>query len=327
MRLHYHVPGLVRPGARIAVVGEAPGKDEAAKREPFVGPSGKLLDHLLTKAGIPRSMVTLTNVLKCHPKENRLPTDLPMAIDACHEIIDRDVRDAAVIVGLGNVPLRAFTGKDRISTRRGSVYALPDGRPYVATLHPAFLIRSKFAQGAESGEAGGDKKVVPREVVIADLAKARRILDGEPWPVPERFALTPTSTDLSRFRDRLYAPEAFVAVDIETTRARPIDAVPLIISFTLPDYWTVTVSFEEDLDFIADALASPTPKVPHGGIFDVIVLRNCGFRVNAYDYDTLYMHHLLYAELPHNLGFVASVHTMLPAWKGMRKEVEEVWEK
>lgn len=64
----------VRPEGRldskIALVGEAPGADEARIGKPFQGQSGKLLNQLLQKAGISRADCYLDNVFPHRPPNN-----------------------------------------------------------------------------------------------------------------------------------------------------------------------------------------------------------------------------------------------------------------
>src|SRR5438034_8960089 len=69
----HFVPGEGSPGARIVIVGEAPGASEDKAGRPFVGRAGKLLDELLGEAGIARADVFITNVLKARPPGHRDP--------------------------------------------------------------------------------------------------------------------------------------------------------------------------------------------------------------------------------------------------------------
>ena len=65
--------GVGDPHARVMFIGEAPGKNEDLKGEPFVGAAGKFLDELLAHAGLERAEVYIANVLKCRPPGNRDP--------------------------------------------------------------------------------------------------------------------------------------------------------------------------------------------------------------------------------------------------------------
>src|SRR5918912_2742970 len=69
------VPGEGQLAAKIMFIGEAPGKSEDEKGRPFVGAAGKVLDNMLKKAGIERSQVFITNVVKCRPPNNMVPEE------------------------------------------------------------------------------------------------------------------------------------------------------------------------------------------------------------------------------------------------------------
>lgn len=70
----YHaVPGKGDPDAKVMLIGEAPGKQEALRGEPFVGAAGRMLDELLASVGLQREQIYITNILKDRPPENRAP--------------------------------------------------------------------------------------------------------------------------------------------------------------------------------------------------------------------------------------------------------------
>jgi DNA polymerase len=83
------VPGEGNLDAAIMLIGEAPGYWEDVKGRPFVGAAGKLLDEALSKIGISRREVYITNVVKCRPPENRDP--LPSEIETCTPYLDRQI--------------------------------------------------------------------------------------------------------------------------------------------------------------------------------------------------------------------------------------------
>ncbi|MEK7463866.1 MAG: uracil-DNA glycosylase [Patescibacteria group bacterium] len=91
--------------ARIMFVGEAPGKNEALTGRPFCGAAGKVLDELLTSAGIDRKDVYVTNIVKDRPPENRDP--LPEEIEAYGGFLDRQIEilQPEVIATLGRYAL------------------------------------------------------------------------------------------------------------------------------------------------------------------------------------------------------------------------------
>ena len=148
-------------------VGEAPGRDEDAQGEPFVGRAGKLLDMMIAALGMKRDTVFVANVLKCRPPDNRDP--LPGEIEMCEAYLHRQLAliQPKVIVALGRVSAQALlkTG-DALGTLRGAAHRYgPAGIPLVVTYHPAYLLRSPeqkskawddlwLAKGIAEAEAG-----------------------------------------------------------------------------------------------------------------------------------------------------------------------------
>ncbi len=136
--------GVGDVGARLMLVGEAPGKNEDLQGEPFVGAAGKLLDELLDGIGIARQEVYIANVLKCRPPGNRDPR--PDEIDACKGYLREQIRmiDPDVVMTLGNFAtkllLRTETGITRL---RGQRFDWWMGITLVPTFHPAAALRGR----------------------------------------------------------------------------------------------------------------------------------------------------------------------------------------
>lgn len=124
-------------------VGEGPGAEEDALGEPFVGQAGKLLDAMLTAAGLQRGReVYIANVVKCRPPGNRNPsTEEAMA---CAPLLDRQIEliQPRLIVALGKIALTRLTGSEgSMAAARGQMYAYR-GIPVVATYHPSYMLRT-----------------------------------------------------------------------------------------------------------------------------------------------------------------------------------------
>ena len=135
------VVGDAPPGARLALVGEAPGAEEDRTGRPFVGRAGALLDRLLAEAGLDRSGVAVVNVLQCRPPGNRTPT----ATEAtrCRGWLERKLHLIApeLVVTLGRSAAAAFLGRGvRLASVRGEVHEV-DGRRILPTYHPSAAIR------------------------------------------------------------------------------------------------------------------------------------------------------------------------------------------
>jgi DNA polymerase len=128
--------------ARLALVGEAPGRTEDEGGQPFIGRSGSLLfDLVASELSLTREECFVTNVVKCRPPNNRPPRRAEIA--ACRPWLDEQLAELgdAVIVTLGNTATRALLGiTEGISSVRGRPTAL--GRAVVvATFHPAAALR------------------------------------------------------------------------------------------------------------------------------------------------------------------------------------------
>lgn len=317
-RLRYFVPSTVNGKesdevADIMFLGEAPGENEAAQKEGFVGKSGHFLNMMLKDIKIDRRKVRFSNVLKCWPKGNKLPEDIDGAIECCSSYLNEDLEKAKVVVGLGALALKAITGYSGVLNRRGSVYEIEEsGKPFICTLHPSYLRRLQYARKEE-------RSIVPYQIVEADIAKAIRILNGEGWKGWKSIPLNiyPTTRDIEKFLQRLHTgEEKWVVFDIETTHQKGKPKIPILCGFYVEGE-AICLSFEDDLEAIYWALKSPTPKVCQNGLFDVWILENLGFKVTNYIWDTMYAHHDMFAELPHSLKFIQSVYTWIPFHKDM----------
>ncbi len=125
-------------------IGEAPGRDEDAQGEPFVGRAGQLLNSMLRAIGFSREQVYIANILKCRPPRNRDPR--PEEARACEPYLQRQIAmlRPKVIVALGRIAAQNLLHTDiPISSMRGKQYTYADtGIPVRVTYHPAYLLRS-----------------------------------------------------------------------------------------------------------------------------------------------------------------------------------------
>jgi len=136
------VYGVGNPNARLVLVGEAPGREEDLRGEPFVGEAGRLLDRILSAMGMQRADVYICNVLKCRPPNNRDP--LPEEVATCEAFLIRQIAAIRpqVIVGLGRFAVHSLL-KTRvpIGQLRGEWQSY-QGIPLMPTYHPAYLLRN-----------------------------------------------------------------------------------------------------------------------------------------------------------------------------------------
>lgn len=139
--------------ARFMLVGEAPGRNEAATGRPFCGRAGKILDELLASIDIPRTEVYITNIVKDRPPQNRDP--LPSEIETYGPFLDRQIEiiKPKVIVTLGRYSMQYIMQKfglsfelEPISAAHGKTYQAKAnyGNITIAPMyHPAAAIYAK----------------------------------------------------------------------------------------------------------------------------------------------------------------------------------------
>lgn len=133
-------------GARVMIIGEAPGRDEDLQGKPFVGRAGQLLDKMLDAIDLSREKnVYITNVLPWRPPQNRDP--LPAEISMLVPFLERHVALAEpdILVLMGNISCQAVLGKRGITRLRGT-WSEAWGKPVIPMFHPAYLLRQAHAK-------------------------------------------------------------------------------------------------------------------------------------------------------------------------------------
>ena len=134
--------GVGNPHAIAMLVGEAPGADEDAKGEPFVGRAGLLLNDILKAVNLKRADVYIANILKCRPPNNRDP--LPSEEETCKPYLHKqiDLIKPKIILCLGRIAANGLlNSKLSLSALRENDYEL-NGIKVMATYHPAALLRN-----------------------------------------------------------------------------------------------------------------------------------------------------------------------------------------
>lgn len=135
-------------GAKVLLVGEAPGEQESLQGRPFVGRAGKNLDHFLEVAGLSRRELYVTNLVKFRPTKispagrlvNRTPTQEEIRLFQPWLLREIAMIRPECVVTLGNVPLRALVGNECvIGAAHGRFLRVEVGRVY-AMYHPASVL-------------------------------------------------------------------------------------------------------------------------------------------------------------------------------------------
>lgn len=319
--------------ARIAIVGEAPGREEDSAGIPFVGSAGRLLTQMLRKAGIDRSQCFVTNVVQHRPPNNDFQRKYYLGSRPTRELLEereRLVRELAevrpnLVIALGNEALRALTADacTSISKWRGSVL---EARPepgvcfkVLPTYHPALVLRqwSFFP------------------IVEFDLRKAAKEAEYPEVRRKERTLLTaPTLSEVEQFCD-MCRSSPYLAFDIETIGQKsgrvtidciglaPRDDLAMCIPISMPD-GTPCWNADDEAQvwrLVAGVLGDrAVKKIAQNGQYDILILGRHGVRVENFWLDTMNAFHCVYAELPKGLDFLCSVFTDVPYYKDMVRD-------
>lgn len=138
--------GVGAPNARLCFLGEAPGADEDAQGEPFVGRAGQLLTKMIEAMTLSRDDVYILNILKCRPPGNRNPSD--DEAENCRKFLDRqlEIIQPEYICCLGAVAAKnLLQTKVSVGKLRGQLHDY-QGSKVVVTYHPAYLLRNPSAK-------------------------------------------------------------------------------------------------------------------------------------------------------------------------------------
>ena len=132
--------GVGKVGANLCFIGEAPGADEDAQGEPFVGAAGQLLNRIIAACQMSREDVYICNIIKCRPPGNRTP--LPNEASHCREYLESqlDLVRPRFICALGSTAAQNLLGTTQsLGKLRGRFHSYK-GIPVMVTYHPAYLL-------------------------------------------------------------------------------------------------------------------------------------------------------------------------------------------
>lgn len=301
------VPGIGPRDAKIAIVGEAPGAHEDHQLKPFVGPAGGVLEHCLHAAGLIRSEVYLTNVVKIRPAKNDIAPFFntmkgTFTAEGKEWVADlhRELAELQpnVIVAMGATAMAALTGKHKIMKYRGYVMEGEAGK-VIPTIHPAASLRGMYLY---------------RHLIAADLKKAKEQSTTRELIRPARQLIYnfSTPTEVLEWLE-YYEHQEIVCCDIEVLNYEAscvgfASAPDVAISVPLDERWTLE---DECLIWkgMQRVLKSPSIKVLQNGIFDIhFLLTRCGIEVAGELHDTMIAHHIMYPELQKGLAFLVSIY-------------------
>jgi uracil-DNA glycosylase family 4 len=307
----YKAPGPVfgegPAAARIMVVGEAPGEEEARYRRPFIGGSGQVLTVLLAKAGISRKDVWVTNAVKCRPPGNRKPTG--EEINCCSPILESEIADVKpnVVAAMGDTPLNALTYKTGIFMHRGVPLPGLGGSKVVGTLHPAYVMRDQSAFAYP----------------IFDL---QRVAGESAYPEIRRqptFYVRDGTVEQAKEMYEQALVAGYIVYDIETTNLDPQTSEVICNGLGIYPGHSTCFRWHPEMRKVHSQimLDARIEKVGQNSeSFDQPFLEYKGVHFNGQMWDTMLMFHLVNSDMKKDLATVASFYTDMPYWKDEAKK-------
>ncbi len=313
-RYSIYVPPSGSRNAKIAVVGEGPGRDELAALEPFVGDAGGKLDKILFAVGINRSECFLTNATKYYPKYKKdksefffskegVPTKAFM--DGILELVAelREVKPN-VVVALGNYALWALTQKWGIFEWRGSILesTLIPGLKVIPTIHPAWFIWSRAYHKTPLTE--WDWQRIREESLTPEIVLPNPTFITS--PIPEEI-----EDAIERYTDPSHE---FITIDTEWYNP---DSLAYIGFADSPDYAVVIPpSTMQAYRAYKTILSSSVPKAFQNAQFDAVALSRVGINVENIIHDSMLAWHNCYTDIREKrLSTICSVLTRWPFYK------------
>jgi len=353
-RLKTNIVSFVGPlEGEMCFFGEAPGAEENAALEPFVGSAGQLLNRCFRTVGITRSEVLLGNIFSQRPpsnainyyfqdKKNTKPTwEGEEHIAQLKKWLEARKREGHlnILVALGAIPTFILTGKRRITKWRGSVLpcTLVEGFKVYPTFHPSYVNR---LMNEPEERLLGEKKKQQQNALPLFLRDLERIIEQSSSPTfspPEREFTIVSSTEEAISRLGELREGDRVAVDIET-----------LFSGEGPLLWCIGFSSSPSSAFIIPFLRArkfpwilpgearilqaisrvflnkEIKKIFHNCLFDLSVLgRYYGLRVGEGSVeDSMLCYHASYPYLKKGLDVLTSIYT----WEPYYKDEGKVWD-
>jgi len=322
-RLTY-VEGEGPKGAKLMIIGEAPGAEEERQKKPFVGGAGFLLDSVLKQAGVLREEVYVTNVVKVKPPQNEILRlkELGLTISdflpALRDELER-VRPNLVLA-LGALALETLCKEKGIMKWRGSILesSMIKGLKVIPSVHPAAILRQyKW-----------------RPLLSLDVKKVRSEMESPEIKIPERnLMIEPTFVEAQDIiRHLIRDKEERIAFDIEVDK----DGNMSCISLSSSPNWAISIPFRNGYnsywsegqelliwEWLTELFQSNRLFVAQNALFDMMWLVP---RVGYFEMymDTMICHQTCYAEIPKGLDMLASIYTKEPYYKDERKYWKDV---
>lgn len=274
--------------ARLALIAEAPGKNEDETGRPFAGASGDELNRYLATINVPRSSCFISNVVHKRPPANDFETFLKPkpSLDYLMGVLqlkkDMETIRPNLIVAMGAQALRALTGKLQITKWRGSILpcTLVPGLKVLGTYHPAFVFKDNWEH---------------RYIIEFDFARAKKEMQFSDIRRPVRnILINPSDDEMLAMAQEMAAAE-WLSIDIETDRNLKIKCVGFS---DRPDRaLVIPLDTHTRRNTVAWLCSCPAKKILQNGFnFDQFILEDEGISITNYGWDNMIATHTIFLE-------------------------------
>jgi DNA polymerase-1 len=297
----------------VLFVGEAPGRNEDEQGRAFIGEAGKLLRGLVEEANINDWPVRFTNAVRCRPPNNKTP-DL-RHIEKCAPFLQAEIKryQPRIVVPLGAVALKSLLNEGGITKVRGRKF-IREGRVYLPTLHPAFILRNKDQEGILIDDI---LTVFNDSIFESKSAEVEVLTAHQVYDYLKDFSLF--SFDIEATGLDPYSKKArtlCIAFSAEPHKAKLIE-IPDTTGMNSPK---IHAEFNDIIYWLRKIFSLKSEVIIQNGKYDCSYLRSTlGIEVENWVWDTMLMSYALDERAEH--GLKAMTSRFLPTYAGYEEEI------
>ena len=299
--------------ATITFIGARPDKEAEVSGEPFGGRTGKMIEANIAKYGLRRSDANWCNVTRCryNHTDDKPASYYDAALFCGHAHGRPDLSSSKVVVPLDDEALMFTAGLNNVEVWRGSPLVadagFASGRFTLPTIHPSALFSKPRLRSASKGDFG--------RIYTASRFGAEAFKYDD-----EFYCAEDPGTFLNRLKGLAHNPSASVVLDVETNKAKPIDARLRIIGIAWAKDRAANVNWEAfseaQREQLREIIFQASCRFVTATPFDYAVLTKYGFKFRWENcHDLTLLHSRFDIELPHTVAFIASTWTYRKFWK------------
>lgn len=338
-------PARPKKSLQLIVVGEAPGRFEEKTGEPFIGPSGKLLNTIFGEVGFDRAHAFISNAALCRGEEDTLPLAMACCAPRLGAEINKLPKDVPILA-LGSAAIKPLIGRPGIQKTRGFVWTAPEvpdttlkstaklleRREASDNPDPERIIKARAALRILQGRRLVEGRIVvpslhpayllrgadsSRPLLVTDIDRVVR-WSRKPFQLEDEGSFYETN-DPVKVRKLLARMREEVAVDIESNHADPItchiDCIGISDDYDGKGTTLVINPWRKSLvPILNEALAKRVAVTHNGPAFDQIAMARKKLFFKRHE-DTLIAHHAYASHMRQGLDHVVSVYCDAKAWK------------